>query len=137
MIPKIVNGSCYEDFRGTLYYNNEFDASAVKRFYFIENHCTATVRAWSGHRLEERWFSAVSGSFTIQLIAIDNWELPSKKLEILTFDLQSAKLDVLHVPSGYVTSIQSLEKGSKLMVMADYLFGELEDEYRFTDDYFE
>ena len=43
---------------------------------------------------------------------------------------------VLHVPQGYVTSIQSLEENSKLMAMADYLMGEIQDEYRFAVDYF-
>jgi hypothetical protein len=50
--------------------------------------------------------------------------------------LDSGKLDVLHVPSGYASSIQSLEEGSKLLVMADYLLGELADEYRYAVDYF-
>lgn len=137
MIPKIIKGSRHEDLRGTLSYNNEFDASAIKRFYLIENHCTATARAWRGHQIEERWFSAICGSFIIQLIAIDHWDLPSKKLERVTFDLQSATLDVLHIPSGYVSSIQAMEAGSKLLVMANYSLGEIEDEYRFAADYFE
>lgn len=137
MIPKIIKGNLHEDGRGSLLYNNEFNSAAIKRFYIIENANPDFVRAWRGHQVEERWFSAISGSFTIQLIAIDNWELPSKKLRRLTFNLQSATLDVLHIPSGYVTSIQSMEAGARLLVMANYSMGEIEDEYRFADDYFE
>jgi hypothetical protein len=44
---------------------------------------------------------------------------------------------VLHIPAGYVSSIQSLIAGSKLLVMADYLMGVNEDDYRFESDYFE
>ncbi len=71
------------------------------------------------------------------MIAVDNWDAPSKKMERLTFFINAGKLDVLHVPAGYVTSIQSLDENSKLLVMADYLLGELEDDYRYPVDYFE
>ena len=137
MIPKLLKGNCYEDTRGALCYNNDFDAGAVKRVYLIENKSTEIIRAWRGHQIEERWFSAIRGSFKIELIAIDNWDNPSKKLERISFILYSKTLDVLHIPSGYVSSIQSLEEGSKLLVMANYMMGELEDEFRFAADYFE
>jgi len=136
MIPKLLKGNSHEDSRGSLFYNNDFDAAAIKRIYVIENQSVAVVRAWQGHQIEQRWFSAVKGSFKIELIAIDNWDKPSKKLERFEFVLNSEKLDVLHVPSGYASSIQSLEEGSKLLVMADYLLGELADDYRYAVDYF-
>lgn len=136
MIPNIIKGGSHADSRGTLFYNNDFVASAIKRMYLIENHSTDFVRGWQGHQIEQRWFSAVSGSFKVQLIAVDNWESPSKNLEQFSFIVNSEKLDVLHVPSGYISSIQSLEEGSKLLSMSDYLSGELQDEYRYEADYF-
>lgn len=137
MFPKLLKGNRHEDSRGTLFYNNDFNASAIKRIYVIENTSTEFVRAWRGHQIEQRWFSAIKGSFKIQLLAVDDWDTPSKKLERLEFVLDSKKLDVLHTPAGYVSSIQSLEEDSKLLVMADNLLGELEDEYRYASDYFE
>ena len=137
IMPKLLKGNKHEDSRGTLIFNNDFDASVIKRIYVIENQSTDILRAWRGHKIEQRWFSAIKGSFKIQLIAIDDWNNPFKKLERFTFVIHSEKLDVLHIPAGYVTSIQSLEKGAKLLVMADYLLGELKDEYRFASDYFE
>lgn len=137
MFPKLLKGDCHEDSRGTLFYNNDFEASAIKRIYVIENQSLEVVRAWQGHKMEQRWFSAIKGSFKIQLLAVDDWDTPSKKLERLEFVLDSKKLDVLHIPAGYVSSIQSLEEESKLLVMADYLLGELDDEYRYASDYFE
>lgn len=137
MFPKIIKGNSHEDSRGILSYNNDFDASTIKRVYIIENINSDFVRAWRGHQIEQRWFSAVKGVFEIQLIAIDNWDFPSKKMERFAFVINAAKLDILHIPAGYVSSIQSLEEGSKLLVMADYLLGELEDEYRYASDYFE
>ena len=136
MIPKIIRGGSNTDSRGTLLYNNNFDASGIKRVYVIENKETTFVRGWQGHRIEQRWFSVLQGSFKIELIAIDNWENPSKDVERFSFIVDAETLNVLHVPSGYVSSIQSLEEGAKLLVMADYLLGEVQDEYRFDIDYF-
>jgi len=137
MTPKIIKGACHKDARGSLFYNNDFDATAIKRIYVIENQSTDFVRAWRGHKIEQRWFSAIAGSFTIELIAIDHWDKPSATLERLRFELHSGSLDVLHIPAGYVSSIQLHEVGSKLLVMSDYSIGELDDEYRFEVDYFE
>ena len=136
-LPKIINGNTHSDQRGILSYNNSFDAFEIKRVYFIENKDIAIIRAWQGHKIEQRWFSAVAGSFKIQLIAIDNWGKPSISLKPITFVLNAVKLDVLQIPAGYVSSIQSLEKSSKLLVMADYLLGEINDEYKYPQNYFE
>lgn len=136
MIPEIIKGESHTDCRGTLFYNNDFDVSAIKRMYVIENQSNDFVRAWQGHQIEQRWFSVVKGSFRIQLIAIDNWERPSKDLQRLTFKLHSEKLDVLYIPSGYVSSIQSLEQGSKLLALSDFLLGAIQDDYRYEVDYF-
>lgn len=136
MVPKIIKGGSHSDTRGKVRFNNSFDATTIKRIYLIENNETTFVRGWQGHRIEQRWFSVLQGSFKIELIAIDDWEKPSKELEWFNFIVDAETLDVLHVPSGYVSSIQSLETGSKLLVMADYLLGDIQDEYRFDIDYF-
>jgi dTDP-4-dehydrorhamnose 3,5-epimerase-like enzyme len=136
MIPKIIKGNLHTDQRGNLFYNNNFDLSAIRRIYIIENKSVDFIRAWQGHKIEQRWFTATNGAFKIKLIKIDNWESVSTDLEVTEFNLKAEKLDVLHVPSGYVSSIQSLEKNAKLLVMSDYLLGEVSDEYRFDADYF-
>lgn len=137
MIPKLIKGDYHSDSRGRLFFNNDFDASAIKRIYIIENQNTDFIRAWQGHKIEQRWFSAVQGSFKIRLIAIDNFEYPSKDLKVFEYILKSEKLYILYIPKGFVSSIQSLEKGSKLLVLSDFLMGEVNDEYRFESDYFE
>ena len=132
--PTLTKGAVHSDDRGNVFYNNDFDASDVKRIYFIEN--TSFIRGWQGHKIEQRWFSVVKGSFKILVIKIDNWERPEKHLKPQTFILNSSTLDVLHIPKGYVSSLQALEESSKLLVMADYLMGELEDEYKYPQNYF-
>ena len=137
MQSKLFKGERYEDQRGRLYFNNNFDSSIVKRIYFIENINVNFIRGWQGHKIEQRWFSAVCGSFKIELIKIDDWNKPSKNLIKKKFILNSKTLDVLHIPKGYVSSIQSLQLKSKLLVMSDFLLGEINDELRYDLDYFE
>ena len=134
--PKIIKGKSYTDQRGILNYNNLFNASAIKRIYIIENSSTKIFRGWQGHKIEQRWFSAVQGSFKIKLIEIDDWNIPSKSLVYQEIKLEAKTLDVLHIPQGYVTTIQSIENNSKLLVMAAYAIGEIEDEHRYDLNYF-
>lgn len=136
MKPSLKKGNYYHDERGSIRFNNEFDASVIKRIYIIENNDINFERAWQGHKIEQRWFSVVQGKFLIKLIEIDNWEQPSKNLQAIDFELNSEYLDILHIPAGYITNIKAIEENSKLLVMADYNFGEINDEYRFRIDYF-
>lgn len=136
MQPQITKGNHHKDDRGTLTFNNDFNALGIKRVYTIENESLDFLRAWQGHQIEQRWFSAVAGSFKIKLIEIDDWKNPTKDLPILEFILNSENLDILHVPRGFATSIQSLEDHSKLLLFADYQLGEIQDEYRFASNYF-
>lgn len=137
MQPRLLKGNCHIDTRGSLKYNNDFNASEVKRIYCIENTDLEFKRGWQGHKIEQRWFSVVSGKFEINVIKIDNWENPDVNSNPFIFELSSDTLDFLHIPSGYVTCIQAKEENSKLVVMADYVLREVDDEYRFSLEKFE
>ncbi|WP_313213951.1 WxcM-like domain-containing protein [Soonwooa sp.] len=134
--PEILSGKKHEDERGIITYNNDFDASQIKRIYTIENHSTDFIRGWQGHKIEQRWFAAMKGRFEISVIVVHNFEKPSKNLEISKYVLEDKELTYLHIPAGCITAIQSLENDSKLLVLADYGLGEIQDEYRFPIDYF-
>ena len=134
---KLYNGNVHQDQRGILTYNNDFDASIIKRIYTIENHSTEFIRGWQGHQVEQRWFAAMKGRFEIAVIQVDNFNNPSPHLSIQTFSLTDESLTYLHIPAGCITAIQAKEKGSKLLVLSDYALGEIQDEYRFALDYFE
>lgn len=136
MLPHLIKGNSFIDERGTLQFNNDFNALGIKRLYTIQNRDTSFIRGWQGHKIEQRWFLVLQGSFKIILVAIDDWVSPSLNLDQHHFILNSQNMDVLHVPSGYVSSIQGLEPFSKLLLMSDYLLGEINDEYRFDLDYF-
>ena len=74
MIPKLILGGSHSDIRGTLTFNNDFDASQIKRIYTKENHSLDFIRGWQGHKMEQRWFSAIKGSFKIQILSIAYFE---------------------------------------------------------------
>lgn len=135
--PAILEGGKYSDERGSLLFNNDFDATEIKRMYCIENADTKFVRGWTAHKIEQRWFSALQGSFLIRLIKIDHWEQPSKALEILEFELNAGNFNVLHIPKGYASAVQAKEEKSRLLVFADHFLGEIDDDHRFPIDYFE
>lgn len=132
----LIEGKQYKDERGIITFNNEFDASKIKRIYTIENHSTEFVRGWQGHKIEQRWFACIKGSFEISVIEIDNFNNPSKDLTSNKYPLHDETLTYLHVPSGFITAIQSKKENSKLLVLADYSLGEISDEYRYNLDYF-
>jgi dTDP-4-dehydrorhamnose 3,5-epimerase-like enzyme len=129
--PSSISGKSFIDERGKLFFNNDFNATEVKRIYIVENNKLDFVRGWQGHKIEQRWFSCMVGSFSIWVQPITNFEKDDQQREILEFNLNSNQLDVLHIPSGYVTAIKSLEENSKLLAMSDYNAGEIQDEIRF------
>ena len=135
MLPHIIFGGNHIDHRGELKFNNSFNMFQVKRFYSISLN-KKHLRKWQGHEIEQRWFTAISGKFNIQLILVDNWIEPSINLPKLGFELSSKSLDVLHIPSGYLTSIEGLDDNSILLAMSDYSLNEINDDYKFPNKYF-
>src|SRR5690606_4284846 len=132
-----IQGGIAEDHRGHIRFVNEFDMTQVKRFYIIKNKDTDLVRGWRAHRIEQRWFYVLSGSFSVDLIKIDNWENASPDLAVERRVLAAAKRQMLHVPAGYGTSFQALESESELLVFADYGIEHAEnDDHTWPEDYF-
>lgn len=132
----ILEGKKHEDERGIITFNNEFDASEIKRIYTIENHSTEFIRGWQGHKIEQRWFACIKGEFEISVIQIDDFTQPSKDLMITKYRLDCETLTYLHIPAGFITTIQTKKTGSKLLILADYALNQIQDEYRFSLDYF-
>lgn len=115
-----IQGGIAQDERGQIRFVNDFDMALVKRFYIIKNADTELVRGWRAHQIEQRWFYVLSGAFSVDLIQIDNWEIPSPDLPVQQVILHSADMQVLHVPVGYGTAFKALEPNSELLVFADY-----------------
>jgi len=132
----LLEGKKHQDDRGVITFNNDFDASKIKRIYTIENHSVDFVRGWQGHKVEQRWFACMKGSFEISVIVADDFINTSRDLTIQKYLLQDDLLTYLHIPAGCITAIQSKSQGSKLLVLSDYGLGDIADEYRYSLEYF-
>src|SRR5690606_9800072 len=86
--------------RGSIRFVNDFDMTAVKRFYIIENKDTETIRGWRAHRIEQRWFCVIEGAFSMKTVRIDDWSEPSKELPVEETILRSEEQRIIHVPVG-------------------------------------
>lgn len=136
-VSGIISGGRYTDERGTIYFFNDFDMTEVKRFYRITNQYTSIIRAWRGHKIEQRWFNVCKGVFEIKLIEIDNFEEPSQSLKSITVILTAEEDSVLHVPAGFATSLRALSADSEVIVFADYGIEHARmDNYLYPEDYF-
>jgi len=134
---KSIIGGIAKDHRGQIRFVNDFDMAQVKRFYIIKNTDTELIRGWRAHRIEQRWFYVLSGSFAVDLIQIDDWANASPELPIEKRILKAETQQVLHVPVGYGTAFQALEPESELLVFADYgLENAKSDDYTWPVDYF-
>lgn len=58
-----IKGGMHEDTRGILYYVNDTNSGFYRRFYIINHPQTDIVRAWQGHKVEEKAFYVINGSF--------------------------------------------------------------------------
>ncbi len=136
-IPTLINGGEHVDERGTIKFFNDFDMQEVKRFYCIQNKDTSVVRAWRGHRIEQRWFVVTEGEFIIRVVKIDDWASPSKDLPIENYILNASQNQILHMPAGYATWIEAKQDHSSLMVFADYGVEHAKlDDYLYTVGHF-
>lgn len=117
---KTIQGGIATDDRGHIRFVNDFDMTVVKRFYIIKNKDTELVRGWRAHKIEQRWFYVLSGSFKLSSVLIDNWENPNPNLKVENQALHAEDRKVINVPAGFGTAFQALEADSELLVFADY-----------------
>lgn len=136
VFPIVIAGGQHLDSRGEITFVNDFDMSTVCRFYRIRHTDIDIIRAWRGHKIEQRWFHVLQGEFNIKLICIDDWNNPDPKLEPTTYTLTAHKSEVLHVPSGYASWLKATEPSSEIIVFADHSIAYQDDNYTFPPDYF-
>jgi len=113
--PYILNGGLAIDDRGETAFVNEFSFESVKRFYMLSNHSAGFVRAWHAHKNEAKYVMAVSGAAVVGAVRIDDWEKPSKDLQVEKYVLSSRKPQVLYIPPGYANGFMSLTSDLKLI----------------------
>ncbi|HEX8576512.1 MAG TPA: dTDP-4-dehydrorhamnose 3,5-epimerase family protein [Flavobacterium sp.] len=133
--PNLIQGGMHEDERGKLVFANGFDLSDVRRCYIIEHTDIAVVRAWQGHKKEQKWFQVISGSFLVAVVKPDNWVNPSQNLNVATFVLKAEENQVLYIPGGFANGFKALEKNSRIIVFSDFSVEEsASDNFRFNKE---
>lgn len=126
----------FVDDRGFLRFCNEFDLSRYVRFYDVCNFKSNFIRAWHGHKIESKAVIVREGSAMVCLVKIDNWENPSKNLNIHKFFLSYEAPKILEIPPGYANGFINLEPKSKLTFYSDRSNSQSsEDDYRYEFDY--
>ncbi len=133
---KLIDADIARADRGELIFSNNFDMSKIKRFYHIHNYETPFVRAWHGHKNEDKYIMVTKGSLLAAVVKIDNWEKPSKSLEIKTFTLNDKKPKILFIPGGFAHGYKTLTTDTSLIVFSTATLSESKnDDYRFEAYY--
>ena len=136
--PILTKGGLSVDDRGTVSFVNDFDFKNVKRFYVVENHKQGFIRAWHGHKNESKYVFVVKGSAVVAAVKIDNWENPSKNLQVNRFTLSDKTPSVLFIPAGYANGFMSLSEDAKLIFYStSELKDSLNDDIRFEAHYWD
>ncbi len=136
--PVIIKGGLAVDDRGEVGFVNDFQFTGVKRFYTLRNHSKGFVRAWHGHRKETKYFTAVTGTFLVCLVKIDDWENPSPNLAVERYLLSAKQPAVLAIPAGYANGTMALTEDAVLMVFSSNALQEsLQDDIRFASRYWD
>lgn len=138
---RLIEGNIFIDDRGEISFINQFGReyfSEIKRFYIVSNHKKDFIRAWHGHKNESKYVLCLSGSAWIRYVKIDDWQKPSKSLEIKQTFLSEKKPSILYIPGGYVNGFMSLTDNMKLMFLSPSTLEEsVKDDYRFAFDYWD
>jgi len=121
-----IVGGYHTDSRGLLRFVNEFDMKQIRRMYIIEPKF-GQIRAWQGHKKEQKWFFVLEGSFLIQKVSMQVPEHRSKMI-VLAEDNR-----VVHIDSGNYNGFEALTEGSKMLVFSDYTIDEAaSDDFRMS-----
>ena len=134
--PTLIEGGQHQDDRGAISFVNDFSFQNIERFYIISNSAEQPLRAWQGHKLDEKNFYCIAGEFKIGVVKIDDWDNPSRKLEVECYTLKSSDPQVLKIPPGYANAVLSLDADAKLISFSTLPLERVkEDDVRFSADY--
>ena len=136
---ELIQGGIYADARGSLRFCNDFDMSAVRRFYTIANSAECPVRGWIGHKREIKWFFPLKGVTEIvvepmedgraeRVDCVEEEEKDSTcSTRLKTYTLSGDAPAVLKVPPGNWFSIKQ-DGNAEVMVFSDCKVGEFKDD---------
>lgn len=118
MKASVTTGDSFSDHRGILRYVNELNPGYFRRFYIITHPDIKIVRAWQGHKIEEKAFYVISGSFTIAVVQPINFDEPEENEQPVYFNLTEVNNHFLRVPGGSFTGIKAMSANANLLVLS-------------------
>ena len=131
-----MQGGIAVDDRGMLRFCNDFDMTAVKRFYVVSNHEPQFVRAWHAHKVERKFAYVASGSAVFGVVHIDNWDMPNPNSRVQRQILSDARPGILEIPGGFAHGFKTLVPDTKVFFFSTSTLGEsAEDDFRYPYDY--
>ena len=126
--PFVIPGKKYEDERGFVFHNNNFDLKNIRRMYEIQNLNKHILRGWKGHLIESRWFLCTNGMADIKVKNLLNESQLGNKEYV--FSLKCRTGDILYVPKNHATLITLDHSDSKTLCFSDYSFNNRENDIR-------
>ena len=133
---KLIKASVSTDDRGELLFCNNFDMSKVKRFYQVSNFKNPFVRAWHGHKFENKYVFVSKGAALLAVVKIDNWKKPNKNLKIKTFVLSDKNPKILFIPGGFAHGYKTLLPETKLTFFSTSTLSQsIQDDFRYDAYY--
>ncbi len=134
--PLKIDGGKAFDNRGSLSFVNNFNLSKIKRFYIIENFKNNFIRAWHGHKFEEKYFYCLTGAAQISCVEISNYKKPSKNKKIYSWVISDNKSELIYVPKGFANGSMNLKQKTKILVFStSSLENSVNDDYRYPAKY--
>ena len=127
----LFQGGSFNDERGNLRFVNEETPGNYRRFYLITPSGPKTIRAWQGHKSEEKAFYAIRGSFIIAVVKPACFDNPGDNELPEIFELTETNNIFLRVPAGCYTGIKSETADATLLVLSNLdLAASKADDYR-------
>ena len=133
--PTLIKGGLFRDERGSLKYVNDENPGNYKRFYIITHPDINIVRAWQGHKTEEKYFFVIKGCFRIAVVQPLKFEDPTAIENPELFTMNCDDNLFLKVPGGCYNGIKACEPDSVLLVLSNSTVEESKnDDFRLPKD---
>ena len=83
-----------------------------------------------------KYVYVITGAALLAAVKIDNWDEPSKDLEMERFVLSEKKPGLLFIPAGYAHGYKTLVADTKIMFFSTALLDKsIDDDYRYDAFY--
>jgi dTDP-4-dehydrorhamnose 3,5-epimerase len=125
------------DDRGYVSFWNDFNLQekSIKRFYIVENHKSDYIRAWHGHKEEEKYIFCLQGACEIVSFYKEDWDIynnqnpipvyfSSSLCDISYFSaykkyfLSDKSVSYVHVDKNSIHGIKTLRPDTKLIIFS-------------------